>query len=476
MPFEQEVSQPLSVSDIIDIPDPGPAPAPRLMPGLPLWVAMALAGLACIQWAAILEGRAEEGQVWIDAILVTEGTPPWDDTIPVSARVLPGDAFPFEDQVRQGLAEQAGGAEAAEILGLHIREHLVAIDLPADTIQSVLASGRAPEPGKPEVLAGALVRLDEFTIDGTVFTVVGRLQRGATGLAMAYLLPSTPAFDALFEAAQGGTQGWFDPEGLVRLEDAELDEDSDFATFLGLTPTEGSVTWMAFVGLALVLVGGGGAQVLLFRWLAPRTWLLRPFLDTLNVYPRALTVAHVVYFGAFLGMTGVAMAFPVMNLRVLTWVTSVFTTGDLRHIGDAYFDKNIIGAAWHTFANNFIDQTFIGVILPGTFVPLLGTAFALLKNLISFSLAGFAMAPIWTRFVLLLTYHSITIVLELEAYVLATFMVTLVPVRLFGALHATRPLRELARCGAMVVGGTFFIAGMLAFAAVYEAVTLVALP
>ena len=71
------------------------------------------------------------------------------------------------------------------------------------------------------------------------------------------------------------------------------------------------------------------------------------------------------------------------------------------------------------------------------------------------------------------TYHSITMTLELEAYVVACFAVALGPVRIVQGFFRKALGSGLRAALEIAAGGAVLCAVMLAGAALYEAVTLI---
>ena len=63
----------------------------------------------------------------------------------------------------------------------------------------MLTDGRLPQPGKPEVLAGDLCRVDAFHVDTINFTVVGHLQPGIGALTLPTCCRRHEAWEPLFE-------------------------------------------------------------------------------------------------------------------------------------------------------------------------------------------------------------------------------------------------------------------------------------
>ena len=83
------------------------------------------------------------------------------------------------------------------------------------------------------------------------------------------------------------------------------------------------------------------------------------------------------------------------------------------------------------------------------------------------------MTPAWTGMASMYVYHSITMTLELEAYVVASFVVCVWPIRLVSGMFKGTFFDELRAAWRVVLGGILLTAAMLAIAALYEATTLV---
>jgi hypothetical protein len=224
----------------------------------------------------------------------------------------------------------------------------------------------------------------------------------------------------------------------------------------------------SLLALALCAVGGFLIVRRLFHSLGTRPRALTYFQEVV-LRPRLFTGLHAGLYGLLFCSMLAGLANPLANYRMVRVLSTVFSEGDLSHVGQAYESGNILLAAWATFYNNFIVQTLLmtfGIsVVP--FAP------GLLKTALSFALVGFVMAPVWAGAAGGLTYHSITMVLELEAYIVACFAVVVWPLRLVDGLR-TDALHLHVRRAAHVVGGAVLLSAlMLAIAALYEAVTLI---
>jgi hypothetical protein len=92
---------------------------------------------------------------------------------------------------------------------------------------------------------------------------------------------------------------------------------------------------------------------------------------------------------------------------------------------------------------------------------------------LSFLLIGGAMAPAWSGSAAMLMLHSITMVLELEAYILACFAITAWPLTLLAGIWSRQFLDSLKRGVLMLLSAMVVTGVLLAVAALYEALTLI---
>jgi hypothetical protein len=179
---------------------------------------------------------------------------------------------------------------------------------------------------------------------------------------------------------------------------------------------------------------------------------------------------HLFMFGWFFTMLVAGMLNPLGNMRLMNLIRNAFQEGGLEYVGRAFESGNVLLAAAAIFANNYLVQTLALTLAVSLIVPFAG----LIKTLASFTLAGFGMAPIWSNLLPVLPAHSITIAVELEAYVVACFAVVLWPVYVVRAVWRSN-IREVLH-GLSIVGGAAVVTGViLGVAALYEAVTLMTL-
>ena len=474
---------------------PSSSKPPLHLPGLLLLCV----GVLLLVGVAVLEAAWMRNQPWLEALILPEtvlADLPAAET--VYTRRLPLENFP-DDQMSYDTLAQWGDEPQIKLLreALLGTEHLIVLPVPSQKeLAALLESGRLPTPGSSEVLAGQLARLDSFEIEGTRYTVVGRLKPSVAPFLFAYLLPDSPegdlasllkdsltkgtivyqpddAFDAQLKAARAAlrsVEAATVPAEVPASTQAETAPTGSVPVLGSQIPTRRGFAVGVFIGLLLAVAGGACMTHRFCVYLGQRPRTLTFFREIAH-RQRLLLGLHVLLFGALFGSMFAGLVSPLANYRMTRMLSSVFMEGSLSHVGQAYASGNILLAAWATFYNNFILQTLLLTFAIST-VPL---ALGVFKTGMSFVLVGFAMAPLWAGTAGGFTYHSITMVIELEAYVLACFAVIIWPLRLFEGLQYGRLSANIDAAARVFLGAIPVTALLLAAAALYEAVTLILL-
>lgn len=425
---------------------------------------------------------------------------PWRESIPVWVRRASVEATPDMGFLARVLALWPYREDRGDRFGLDQQALVIVLWLSDSDWRALLESGRLPTPGRFEALAGELACGDSFTLDGVAFTVTGRIRRGAPGFTFAYAVPHHENLQAFFDESLDAAEIRLGPDGFELIEEADdamdTHQEAD-ASDKGLQPFVGRIDkgdaidpdleealfWAAFIrsnrrvalavlcGLMLTVIGGAIAQVRFLRWLGKRSSFFSPIGEPLAARSGLLWGMHITHYGTAFGMMVPAWLWPHANVHIIWLIQGIFAHGELSHIGSAYTSGDILGAAWRTFYQNYVNQTLQWCILPSLVIPFVGVV----KNLVSFALVGFAMAPVWAGTAARLTFHSLTMAVELEAYVLASFMVVLFPLEIARGLW-NHSLREAVSGAArMMIRGSVLLGILLAGAALYEAATLILL-
>ncbi len=459
--------------------------------------ALVLAGMFVIMIMALVEQGAAPVDEWTDAIVAIEGPPLWEDNI-YSAWFHRFDhtELPGESRLIAALEDTPGGADAIRGLGLDHHETFVAAELPPEAWDQLLAEGRPPAPGEPEVLAGDLARYDSFDFLGDSWRGTGKIRPEGGPFVVSYVAPVESVSDP---SEADFTEGWIAPAGLQRLDERDHDiedikaeplleteadaedeepdaeeEDEDEEerrVFLqGNARTPVGIVWGVILGLILTAIGGTILQVQLIQRLAERRVpVVGVFLSEAARRPGLLWGMHGFHYALFFAPMLFALLNPLTNLRLMTVVQATFTEGELAYVGAAYLSGNILHAAAATFVHNYLYATVLMAILPSLIIPFWGV----FKNVISFSVVGFAMAPLWQGTAAPYTYHSLTMVLELQAYMVAAVAVCFLPMAIVDGIRRGRPGSGIGRGLHLIAGGTVFVGIQLAIAALYEAFTLI---
>lgn len=489
-----EKDSPPSDEAIFSAPAPADTPVRHSLRPIVYGVLMVLGGMGALFGLAIAESSWRDTLPWAFAMAgPVVGEAPADAIV---ARILPVpiENFPEQQEVLD-MAESLTYVESGstlESLGFGRTEALMLAEVSADDLDGMLLSGRLPVPGKPEVLAGDLCRIDSFKVDHITFTVTGRLRPGVGALTFTYLLPEHEAWQPLFDGAEDVVDAWILPEGKLdpvgSLIDAgllkeESAEDSDaiqtaqdaLMVYEGshlhaMTRTEPLLGRAAFVVLAFMLMGITlvATQLLLRR--ADRQSFPRGLAAQVAGNLRGWLAVHAVCYGVFLLAMSSGLGNPLANMQMLDFVRAQFSEGDLAYVGDAYLSGDIIAAANATWQNNYLIQTILMTIVPSV----LPFALGFLKTLASLGMAGFALAPVWTDTIANYVFHSGTMVLELEPYVMVAYVVLLWPKWCFEGIFITRDLgARFARWTNLVFEAAIVAGVLLYLAALYEGVTLI---
>lgn len=418
-----------------------------------------------------LLGRVEDADIaaepWAGAAFAPAGSPLWPGALKTYATRISIENFPELNTVVEDMRAR-GGAGTIKQFGLDKAERLVAIDAPDATLEELLSWGRIPARGEAEVLAGVMTRLDTFENGGRSYEVVGGIRRGVAGLHFAYVFPYDESSKLV---NRDWTAGWFDQNGLKRLQD--VDQDSDLAAnqhlIAGMHPSDSGRAWGVIAALILIVVGGAVIQVRLFAAFSKHhTGILRPGLEAIHRGRIGLVLLHLGGFGVFFGAMAAGLTHPVWQLYMQDFVAAEFTDGKLGYVGKAYSDGHIPLAALATFANNYLVQTLGLTVAPSLVIPFFGV----FKTAATFLVTGFVLAPVWAETASMYVFHSITMALELEAYLLATYGACLYGLSLFRSARANDWNTALG--GLATIGSLAVLSGiLLAVAALYEAATLI---
>jgi hypothetical protein len=127
----------------------------------------------------------------------------------------------------------------------------------------------------------------------------------------------------------------------------------------------------------------------------------------------------------YYGLVAVFMIVAVFNRplqdMLLETVGQAFMTGPLSAVGSAYLDAQVFTAIALTFLVNLVLASFLYITLPSLIIPFIGILMGIYRAI----LWGLIFSPGHPDMQLIMIPHSITLILEGQAYVLAMFGVFL---------------------------------------------------
>ncbi len=452
--------------------------------------------------------------------LIDESTPapPFSSGILLSGAETEEDPDRFGDFRRQfdtwPLPELEGKAEILEGHVIEIRRNELLFGLSLSRLETltegILKSGRLPRPGQREALAGPQItspfesgdtqdepQPSQFQFAGIDYEIVGHLDASAILLGNSIVIPESDWAElpgpedappsAVFLLPRFGTP-------VMKLADLVKGHFVEDPSFHGRgdmveRPIRPFRFILMMLGGAGVLFGGTAVFIGISRWANQaerrRTIFWVTVTDNFALVGRqwklyALTC--VAAYGLFLTGQGVNYVFPNLYIELLQRVGGWFglrfdVTGDpfeegkpMHFIAQAYRD-GFHQAMFTTFIWNLLRPAFGWITLPSIFLPGSGFALGLMMNFHT----GFVLSLSTPHQCLKAVPHSLTVLLELQAYILAMVC----SIRLLQALLLPHTLDGQGRFATWyrAVRETFSMYTLIAFvllvSAAYEAFELI---
>jgi hypothetical protein len=449
-----------------------------------LWAAVALAGFGLMLVSYLGLIRIADPTPWTDAFMFVGLTDPVASSdIPkysqARLRYLLGSGLLNETDLGQAAAQSPALGKVLQ----GFREKIVFDPSFAnDFTPEMLAEGRMPQPGAGEAVAGAnAAGQGQIVLDGATIRIVGRFRRSVGLFADTYVMPLDVNNGRLYlETAQNVSTAYIfrmsadelrDPAARRRL--LEAFPRGRFTPVAADVRVDAGPYFMYLGGMAVFLLGGSVLFVRLYGWLAGvvRWAALRRPLETLHRWRRLLLGLHAVFFGMFI-LTAAAIYFvPSVQSMLVRAVQDEVRDGrgPLGFAGQAYLSGSIPGAAAATLAVNFFLGTVATISLPSAVVPGLGSLFMFFRS----TVVGLLLAPSSVRMAGMMMPHSVTMLVELEAYIVAAFFALMIPIYLFRPAEGPTVLGRYGRALLLNAQALLPIAVILAVVAVYEAIEVI---
>jgi hypothetical protein len=453
-----------------------------------VWIIIASAGFAVMLAAYATRARVDSDAPWSSGLIVISREASAEKNgragaIPARLRLLSSSG------IAEMLLFATGDLVPDKALGVKGQVRVKLIGLPLAMVgigADWLESGRLPEAGRNEVVAGAKIEPSEtLLVGGETLKVVGTLKPGLALFATSYLFPSEaiPADTTkkLFPAEVPTVlHAWLVPNSAEELRDPkvrnELEEIFPPKQFAWVTPQdrlEPRAFYLYLSGLGIFLLGGSGAIIGLFRWLAGKVkspFFAAPLLE-MKARPRLVWSVHLLYFGLAIGGSTLAYELADAQVVLLGKVREALATksSPLGIAAEAYFSGNIPLAAAVTFAISFLLGSLAVITLPSVVVPGVGAFVAG----IGAAAWGLILAPVTQALAHAMLPRSGTMLLAGEGYILAMLFGLLVPIHIVQRRLGGNPFTRFGRVVLLNFKANFWIALVLAVAAIYEATEVI---
>jgi hypothetical protein len=449
-----------------------------------IWSIAAVSGFGLMLYAYWARGRPDPGTPWAYGLIAigpegsVKGTPP-GHAITTKVRLLPG-----SDRV-EIILQVLENAARGRALDLQVQLKPKLILLPAtdagigaDTLQS----GRLPETGRDEILAGSeAAPHDRLAVGNRTLKVVGMLKPGVGVFADCYLIPGSASSSDLFPADDASVENaalvHLTPEQFRdRTVHQKLEEAYPSPKFAKLMPSgrlPRGTYYTYLAGQAIFLVCGSGALIGFYRWLSARFWFdwLAAPLREMQRRPRLVWAVHLTYFGLVLLGAILIYELPEVQAVLMSSVRAQISGsgGALSVAGRAYRSGSIPRAAAVTFLVNFPLGAIAVITLPSVILPGAGTFMAALRA----TMWGLLLGPTTVLLAFTMLPHSGTMLLEGEGYILAALFGLLIPVHLVHSSPGDTVLGRFRRALLLNVQASAWVALVLAVAACYEATEVI---
>jgi len=430
--------------------------------------------------------------------LVTEGgelPPELKDTLKGYDSLEFTNLYPMKDgsyRLLRGVLMPSSGKREAEptrallkAFQLTIAGRFVVLERPHQRLrQEMLIQGRLPELERGEVVVGYGLnkKVGELvTIGGREFRVVGifwprmRLFHKAV---VAYSSPFTATLlqDEVLERVKSFVFNVPSSSELQEMATAAhrlLPSEGSFWLFTHDRSLSPRAFYLYYGGWLLLLIGGVGGIWESLRWMGRRLkpgWLSSAVRIVVD-HKREYWVVNGLYFGLVLVFALIVYSSPSVQAFTINIIQQEIQSGKgmLGWAGKAYGSGLIPYAALVTFVVNAFFGAFLYILIPSLVIPGIGLPLGLFRSLSW----GLILSPTTEPLARSMIPHSITLLLEGEAYVLCMLFVYLM-VR--GLVRGEGSLGERYRRGVgLNIRGFLLVLLVLAVAALYEATEVIIL-
>jgi hypothetical protein len=448
------------------------------------WLAVLLAGFGLMLFSWWHCQRIANPNPWTEAFMFVGQGEPAADTADLPCEAVRVRSLPISDVWRE-IVRSVRATDPAMARGMEssLGGEVVWYPRFRDAFKDAdLASGRMPRPGTDEILAGFDAPHKEvLEAWGWRLTVVGVLDRSVALFAKGYVVPGDAADKDLFEASGGEVSDGY----ILRLTAHEAVQPAmrkrlvaafpaaKFRVEAGTVRVAPGPYYLYLGGMALLFLGGSALFIRLYGWLAgviPFAWLRAP-LEAARAWPRLLAGLHGLIFGTLIVAAALVYLVPPVQDFLLAAIGQVIASGrgPLGVAGKAYLGGSIPWAAAVTLAVNFFIGSLAYITLSSIVIPGIGVVGTVFRGL----MIGVLLAPSMLALSTSMLPHSLTVLVEMEAYVLAAFFAALIPIYIFRKAEGPTWWRRYGRALLLNLEANAVIFIMLAVVALYEATEVI---
>jgi hypothetical protein len=149
--------------------------------------------------------------------------------------------------------------------------------------------------------------------------------------------------------------------------------------------------------------------------------LLKSALELVKENRGAYLTLNALYYGLVIAFMIIATFVPDVQAELLKSIGSAFTSGPLAYVGQAYINAEVVKAVLLTFVINLFIASLVYMTIPSLIIPFIGFLMFVLRAI----LWGLIFSPASPEMRLVMIPHSLTLLLEGQAYILVMFAVYL---------------------------------------------------
>jgi hypothetical protein len=347
----------------------------------------------------------------------------------------------------------------------------------------MLESGRLPRAGSTEIIADADASpYNQIPIGDKTLHVVGVLKKW-----------NSLHQDACYAFDDPGLRQMIDPNGkafhngfLVPWKDVFLSKalentmeknavspQDPFTEVVGAPRLDRNTFYIYVTGMFFFIFGASSLLIQLYRNVAPRTTgsLFGPPLTEINRHWILFALLHVAFFGIMLVVMIIIYDMPMtQDFYSEMYSGQVESNSGTPALAAKAYGSGIIAlAAVVTLVINFLPVSILQITMPSFIIPGIGVVMIFIYAV----RWGIVLSPASSNISGTMLFHTPTLLLEGEGYILATFFASLVPFYLFNPALGKKIRFRYWKALMINFKGNIIVLILLAIAATYEAIEII---